>query len=295
MKLKIFTREAITMKKLLTLILASLFLTACGAASLVPGGAAAESKPKAGDTVVAKWAGGSFYEGKVDKIDGSKITVAWLDNSTSTVVDAADVYQIPAKGTKTDAKVGDMVLTKTGTATYWEGAEVTAVEGDVVKVKPVSATTSVNVPSEKVIKVSSATIANFKEKAGATDFLKEAQKMKPATPAAYKPRKGDKVIAEWTTNTWYEGTIDNISGSNIYVAWQDMSKPSAVNLSKVVPAPTSETKEMPKAEQYLLIKPDNGSRWEYAQTTKINGGNVDVKLSAGQTKTIRTGEFLLLN
>ena len=63
------------MTKIWFLILASLFLSACGMAKLIPSNGATEAKQKIGDMVVAKWAVGSFYEGKIDKIDGSKITV----------------------------------------------------------------------------------------------------------------------------------------------------------------------------------------------------------------------------
>ena len=263
------------MTKIWFLILASLFLSACGVAKLIPSNGATEAKQKVGDIVVAKWAVGSFYEGKIDKIDGSKITVAWLDKSNSTSVDAIDVYTIPMAGTKSDAKIGDIVLSKTNSGTYWEGVEITSVEGDVYKVKSVTSATSVNVPAEKIIKISSATAADFKEKAGATDFLKEAQKAKPTVPTDYKPKKGDKVVGEWTTNTWYSGKIDNISGSNIYVAWDDNTKPSAVNSSKVIPMPTADNKETLKENQFLLVKPESGSKWEYAQVTAIKGNSAE--------------------
>ena len=295
------------MKKLLILTLSAFLFAGC---SMLAAKKAEENKPsettetkkdagkiQVGDTVVAKWSGGSFYEGKVEKMDGSKITVAWLDKSNPSNVDAIDVYAMPKSGEKSDVKVGDMVLAKTSsTGSYWNGAEVTSIDGDVYKVKPVSMTTSMNVASEKVIKISSAAAADFKDKAGATDFLKEAQKGKPTIPADYTPKKGDRVVAEWSTNSWYAGKIDNISGSNVYVAWDDNSKPSAVNAGKVMPLPTAaNSKEMPSANQFLLIKPDSGSKWQYAQTASINGASIEAKLPNNQTKTVKAGEFILLN
>jgi hypothetical protein len=85
--------------------------------------------------VVAKWAPGAFYEGKIDKIDGTKYTIAWLDKSNPTPVDSVDVYAIPRAGSKPDVKTGDLVLAKTGSGTMWNGAEISSVEGGVYKVK----------------------------------------------------------------------------------------------------------------------------------------------------------------
>ena len=283
------------MKKNLLVISLSLLLSACGAGSLIPAGVAGSSKPKVGDTVVAKWSAGSYYEGKIEKNDGVKMTIAWEDKSQSTVIDASDIYTIPAAGTSPDVKQGDMVLAKTASGSYWNGAEVTGIEAGVYKVRVVTGSTAVNVAGEKIIKVPATVAADFKQAAGSTDFLIEAKKGKVTIPADYKPKKGDPVLAEWTIGSWWAGKIDNISGSNIYVAWNDNSKPSAVNISKVMPLPTSADKTMPTEKQFLIVKPDSGSSWQYGQALSINGSRVEVKLANNQTKTVTAGEFVLLN
>ena len=281
------------MKKFLIVVLASIFLSACGAGGLLPGGSA--SKPKVGDTVVAKWAQGSFYEGKVEKVDGEKYTIAWSDKSNSTAVDSVNVFTLPVAGAKPDVKAGEMVLAKTTGGNYWLGGEVTSVEGSVYKVKLVTGTTSVNLAGEAIIKVPAAIAADFKDTAGSTDFLIEAKKGKPTVPADYKPKKGDRILGEWSINSWYSGRIDNISGSNIYVAWDDNTKPSAVNMSKVLPMPTTSDKATPTEKQFVLVKPDSGSNWQYGQAANINGNKFEVKLANNQTKTVTFGEFVLLN
>lgn len=273
-----------------------MFFTGCGAAGgLVTSGSTAASKPKVGDTIVAKWSTGAYYEGKIEKIDGGKVTVGWEDKSQSTTVDASDIYAIPAAGTVPDVKQGDMVLAKTSSGSYWNGAEVTGIDGGVYKVRVVTGSTTVNIAGEKIIKVPATAAADFKQAAGSTDFLAEAKKAKPTIPVEYKPKKGDPVLAEWTVGSWWSGKIDNISGSNIYVAWNDNSKPSAVNISKVLPIPTSSDKSMPTEKQFLLVKPDSGSSWLYAQASSINGSRIEVKLANGQGKTVTSGEFVLLN
>ena len=283
------------MKKNLLIITLSLFLSACGAKALIPAGVAGGSKPKVGDTVVAKWSAGAFYEGKVEKIDGARMTIGWEDKSQSTVVDSADIYTIPTAGATPDVKQGDMVLAKTASGSYWNGAEVTGVDAGVYKVRIVTGSASVNVAGEKIIKVPATAAADFKQAAGATDFLIEAKKGRVTIPADYKPKKGDLVLAEWSVNSWWSGKIDNISGSNIYVAWNDNSKPSAVNISKVMRLPTAGDKAMPSEKQFLLVKPDSGSSWQYGQTVSVGGSRVEVKLANNQTKTVTTGEFVLLN
>ena len=261
----------------------------------MPAGAKSDAKPKVGDTVVAKWSAGSYYEGKIEKLEGTKMTIAWDDKSQSTVIDSSDIYLIPTAGTIPDVKQGDMVLAKTASGSYWNGAEITGVEAGVYKVKVVTGTTSVNVAGEKIIKVPATASADFKQAAGSTDFLIEAKKGKVTIPADYKPKKGDAVLAEWTVGSWWSGKIDNISGSNIYVAWNDNSQPSAVNISKIIPLPTSADKALPTEKQYLIVKPDSGSSWMYGQAVSVTGSRVEVKLANNQTKTVTAGEFVLLN
>ena len=282
------------MRKIWLIILASVFISACGAKGLIPAGAA-DGKPKVGDLVVAKWSTGSYYEGKIEKIDGGKTTVAWEDKSQSTAVDSSDIYTIPAAGATLDVKQGDMVLAKTGAGSYWNGGEVTGIEAGVYKVKVVTGAMTFNVAGEKIIKVPATVAADFKQTAGSTDFLAEAKKGTVTIPADYKPKKGDAVLAEWTTGSWWTGTIDNISGSNIYVAWNDNSKPSAVNISKILPLPTSKDTSMLTEKQFILVKPDSGSAWHYGQASSVNGNRVEVKLANEKSKTVTAGEFVLLN
>jgi transcription antitermination factor NusG len=254
-----------------------------------------DAKIKEGDTVVGKW-GTSFYEGKVEKIDGSKIKIAWLDKSAPTDVDSNEVYAMPASGAKPDVKAGDKVLAKiSSSGSFWAGAEVVSIDGDVYKVRDVSGNSTANISGEKVIKVSSATAANISDRASSTDFLKDAQTHKPTVPSDFKPKKGDKVVAEWTTNSWYSGKIDRVDSSKIYVAWDDGSNPSPVNTDRVMPLPTSTNKEMPTENQFLLIKPASGTKWQFAQVSKINGSSVEAKMAGDKTQTVKAGEFILLN
>lgn len=250
-------------------------------------------KFNAGETVVAKWSQNSFFEGKIETVTDAKIKINWSDGSNASEVDVADVFPLPKAGEKPDVKVGDVVLAKVSSGNYWNGAEITKIEGDVYVVKVINGESS-NISSEKLIKVPAAVAANFKEEAKQADFLKAAQANKPAPPADYKPKAGDKVLGEWSTNSWYQAKVQKVGGSKATLVWEDGSKPSEVDLEKVLPMPDAKS-EMPKENQYLLVKPESGTKWYYAQTVSVKDGNVEVKSADGKTRTVKAGSFILLN
>lgn len=252
-----------------------------------------KKKFNAGETVVAKWSQNSFFEGKVDTVTDAKIKINWSDGSNASEVDVADVFPLPNTGEKPDVKVGDIVLAKVSSGNYWNGAEITKIEGDVYAVKVIKGESS-NLSSEKIIKLPAAVAANFKEEAKQGDFLKAAQANKPTPPADYKPKAGDKVLGEWSTNSWYQAKVQKVGASKATLAWEDGSKPSEVDLEKVLPMPDAKS-EMPKENQYLLVKPEAGTKWYYAQTVSVKDGNVEVKSSDGKTRTVKAGAFILLN
>lgn len=263
----------------------------------------AENKPekpaeteriKEGDTVVARWSGNSFYEGKVESIDGNKIKVKWSDGSNPSDVKKADVYEMPKGDTKPDVKAGDMVLAKISTNTIWNGAEVESVDGNVFKVKAIGSSNTKDLDGNKIIKVSSETAASLKDQAGSTDFLKQAQAKKPGVPKGFKPKKGDKVLAQWATNSWWTGKVNDVNGGKVTVAWDDGSRPSQVDENNVLPDPAKAKSEMPTENQFVLAKPTSGSKWVYAQVAGVKDNNIEIKDSKGNTRTIKEGEFVLL-
>src|SRR5215467_6551292 len=180
-----------------SIALLTAFLSACSKDAASTTGTAAsakapEAKPTAvGDLVVAHWAGNTWSEGKVDKIQGSSANIVWSDNSAPNEVDVVDTYQLPKAGAQTTAKSGDYVLAKRSTGTNWEGAQVTMVSPGVVTVKYVSDLDEANLPPEKVIGATPAAAADMKTLAARTDFLKKAQARTPQAPAGYKPKVGD--------------------------------------------------------------------------------------------------------
>jgi len=250
------------------------------------------TKFNVGETVIAKWAQNSFYEGKVDAVTDANVKVKWNDGSSPSDVNITDVFAFPKAGVKPDVKAGDIVLAKISTGSYWNGAEISKIDGDVYVVKNESGQTF-NVSAEKIIKIPADVVANFKDKASSTDFLKEAQAKKPSAPTEFKPKVGEKVLGEWATNSWYQAKVEKISGTKATLAWEDGTKPSEVDFTKILPMPDSKS-EMPKDNQFILAKPESGSKWGYAQTVSTKEGNVEIKTADGKTRTIKAGEFVLL-
>ena len=247
-----------------------------------------------GDVVVARWTGNSFYEGTIESKSGSKITVKWNDGSKASDVDKDDVYAIPTNNDKPDVSVGDMVLAKVGSASYWNGAEITSVGGGSFGVKTVESGQTTNVDANKIIVISAATAANLKDKAGSNDFLKEAHSKKPDVKPGFKPRNGERVLAQWTTNSWWSGKVNSVKGGKATIAWEDGSKPSEVAVDKTMAYPKASTKAEVSVDQYVLAKPASGSKWGFAKVASVSNTGVEIKDAKGATRTVKQGEYVPL-
>lgn len=283
------------MKKLLLILGLVSALTACGAGgkntaeaekSNAPG-----SRPAVGDTAVFKFSRQGYVEGKVQSIDGTRYKL--LYGQSAQTVDAVDVYPLPKAGAKVDVKPGDIVVAHRRDA-YWPGAEVKSVNGDVIEVQIIAEGDTVNVPHEKVIKISSAAVAEFKQYAQEVAFLKAAKTGRPHPPADYEPKAGQRVVAEWTDKTWYIGNVVSASPSKAKIKWPASFPESQLTRDKVLPYPAPAAS--PKTNDFVIVKQDSENQsFAYAQVTSVNGNSVDVKLADGKTRTVRQGDFYVVN
>jgi hypothetical protein len=285
----------------LLIVFAAIFVFGCGMMSEGSGDGTATApaeesvRPIVGETVVAKWVKNSFYEGKVESSDGTKFTVKWSDGSSATKVDDSDVFALPKADASPDVEVGDIVLAKIGGGSYWNGAEVIKVDGKVFEVKAVESGSTSYVSGAKIIIIPDDVAANLKQKAGSTDFLKAAHSKAPEAPSGFNPKKGDKVLGEWSTNSWWAGKVEKTDGSKTTIAWEDGSTASAIATAKVIPFPTAKDSKMPDEKQYLLIKPASGTKWIYAQAASVKDSDVEAKTATGESRTVKAGEFVALN
>jgi hypothetical protein len=281
------------MKRLCLFLSLVLSLAACGgkASTETDKTAASSGKPAVGDTAVYKFSRQGYVEGKVQSIEGTRYKMLY-GQSTNTV-DAVDVYGLPKSGGKADVKPGDIVVAYQRES-YWPGAEVKNVQGDVIEVQIVSNGDTLNVPPEKLIKINSAAAAEFKAYAQEVAFLKNAKTGRPHPPADYKPKAGQRVVAEWTDKTWYIGDVVSASGNKANIKWPASFPQSQLTLEKVLPYPAPAAS--PKTSDFVIVKQDSENQsFAFAQVTSVTGGSVQVKLADGKTRTVKQGDFYIVN
>ena len=286
------------MKKLLLLIGASLIFSACG---MISGGgsnsgsnttaATDPSKLKVGDMVVFKSSETAYNEGKVEKVDGSKFEIRSGNNIAQP--DASDVYVLPKAGSKADVKAGDIVVAFSNDL-YWVGGEVKNVSGDVIEVEKATGG-KLNAAPDKIIKVSPKAIADIKQNIEQKAFEDTGKTKKPILPDGWKPKKGDKVAAQWSFGSWHVAIIKNVNDNNIDIDWQNGWSDGTVALDKVAPYPTAAS-AMPKANDYVILKPSSDSgEWKFAVVTSVTGQEAEVKLADGKTQKVKNTEFIAMS
>jgi len=280
------------MKRLCLAIVFLCSLTGCTSGGKSEGGADnAKAQLSVGDSGVFKFSRQGYVEGRVQSIDGTRYKLLYGE-STQTV-DAVDVYALPKSGAKADVKPGDIVVAYQRES-YWPGAEVKSVNGDVIEVQTIAEGDTLNVPHEKIVKINSAAAAEFKQYGQEVAFLKAAKNGRPHAPAAYKPNAGERVVAEWTDKTWYVGDVVSASSSKAKIKWPASFPQSELTLEKVLPYPAPAAS--PKANDFLIVKLDSEKvAFAYAQVTSTNGGNIEVKLADGKTRSVKQGDFYLVN
>lgn len=256
-------------------------------------------KPSIGDAVVARWGPALFAAGRVESIDNDKkeAKVVWDHESSPSDVDMADIFPLPKQGEPISVRPGDYTLVKSLVDHWWTGAEIREISGNVIKAKIVNGGEIVNLPSEKVLAVSEVVAADIKLQAGREDFLNKAYEHRPAVPAGFVPKVGDRILGEWTTNAWFGGKVKAVSDGNATIVWENGMKPDDAAFDKIVPYPTAgNDKSSPVTGDYVLVKPSNGNpkaAWLYAIVTGINDLGIEAK-SDESTREYKTGDFVVL-
>jgi hypothetical protein len=290
------------MKRYLLIVAAAFVLAACGSQANVSkddksSAARAAYKPTVGDLVVAKWTKAGYSEGKIVSIEGARAKLTYGDSTRD--VDVVDIYPIPQPGARVDVKVGDWVIAKAGSSTsdkFWPGAQVTSVADGNIGVRVAFDGKTANLPPEKIIPVTGAQAAEFKTVSEEAEFMAKAKAGRPRAPADYKPKTGERVLAELSTNSWWVGTVKAITGSNAKIEWEGPFPPADVAFERIVPYPDAKSGVTPKVNDYLIVMPVSArSSWPYGQVTAVNGQNVEVKLAEGKTRSVKPGEYVPLS
>lgn len=288
------------MKSLWLLIAASLLFAACGgdgAKSVEPEAenkeTTAATAPKVGDTVVYKFSRQGYVEGKVEKIEGSRYEIKY--GTSTQKVESVDVHALPKAGEKVNVQAGDVVVARLRES-YWPGGIVKSVSPDVIEVEVIENGNMMSSPHEKIIKVSPSSAAEFKTYAEEKGFLKDAQSKRPKAPAGYKPKPGERVVAEWSANAWWVGEVVSVTGEKVKLKWPASFPESELTLEKIVPFPKSAATVLPKEGDFVLVRPaDDKSQWQYAQVTGASGQSAEAKFANGKTRSIKADEYIALN
>jgi len=284
------------MNRLSLMLATSLLMLECGGTGTKPvaNESPAAAAPKVGDTVVYKFSKQGYVEGKVEKIEGSRYEIKY--GTSTNKVESIDVHALPKAGEKISVQAGDVVVARVRD-NYWAGSIVKSVSPDVIEVEVIENGNVMSVPHEKAIKVSPASAAEFKKYASEVGFLKDAKAKHPQAPAGYKPKPGERVVAEWTTNAWWPGEVISVSGQKVKMKWFASFPESELSLEKIMPYPMQgTTRSLPKQGDFVLVKPaDDRSQWPYAQVTGVSGQTADVKLADGKTRSIKSDEYIALN
>jgi hypothetical protein len=247
-------------------------------------------KPSVGDTVVARWGTTSWAEGKVESIDKDEAKIVWTEDSSKSDVELKDVFLKPASGATLNVKPGDYTVVK-GVGNWWQEAEIREVNKDVIKAKFIYSSEVVNLSPEKVLTITPTVAEDIKDSAQTQDFLRKAQEHYPVA-ADYKPKAGDRVLAPWTSTSWYPGKVKSVSGDKVTINWEAGMTTDEVLLDKVVPFPTAETAQIPAVNDFVLLKPSIGA-WVYGQVTSVNGTTFEAK-TVDSTREYKAGEFVIL-
>lgn len=297
-------------KQLLTVcaglfLCASLSLTACssltgkggsnnansGDATANTSSSASDAKLKVGDTVVFKIARGTYGEGKIDSIDGSRYKIPY--GTTTPTVDEVDVYPLPKAGASASFKEGDFVIAKQNQQNSWVPGEVTSADGKAIEVKTIAYDQTLNLSPEQVIAPRPAAIVEFKKLKTEGDFDEKTASMRPTLPPGYTFKKGDRVVAAWSGNSWWAGSVVSLNGEKIMIKWGDTSRDSEVDASRVALYPPVGSAGSPlNAGDIVLVKPTTSSTiWYFAEATSGR----EVRFKDGKTRTVRGDEYILFN
>lgn len=287
------------MNKLWLIILTGVFSMACGASGgISPNGAttttttAAETKPKAGEAAIFKVSREGFGEGTIEGVTGAQYVIRYGDSTVAK--EESDVYALPKGGAAAGVKAGDMVAAKIESGgKYWAGAEVVSANGEVIEVRDLYRGTTANLAPDKIVAVRPAAAADLQKLKAEYDFKRRANAARPRSDAAWKPKTGERVVAEWSPNSWWNGTIGAIKDGKAVIKWGSSFKDSELGVDRLVPYPKADAGALPAADSYVLVKPDSDNgQWFYAQVT---GGAGEVKFPDGKTRTVKPGEFIALN
>ena len=288
------------MKKLWAMIGLCVLLAACsgtktGTDAESKAGTGNTEKAKVGDTVAFVSGHDGLAEGKIEGMDGVRYKIKYGDSTQ--IKDESDIYPLPKPGTKPQVKVGDMVAAKFESGAYWAGSEVMSISDDVIELKGLFYGNTASFAPDKIIVVRAPQAADFRKLKNEKDFSAKAKAMRPRAPAGWKPKVGERVIAEWSGGAWWVAEVVSVASDTAKLKWLATFPPSDLVFDKIMPYPKAATATtLPAVDSYVLVKPDSdNAQWNYAQVTAVNGQSAEVKFADGKTRSIKADGYIALS
>jgi hypothetical protein len=249
-------------------------------------------KPAVGDTVVAVWSGSLWAEGKVESLEAGNARIQWLDKSSPNEVELAKVFVMPDVDAAITFSAGDYALVKEESGTWWQEAMVQGVSEGVIKTQTIGNDTPINLSPDKVIAVTPTVAADIKDHAATADFLRDAHARRPVVSPDYRPKVGDHILGEWTTNVWYGGKVKSLSADRALIVWDNGVTPDEAPFARLIPFPNADDARTPAVDDFVLLKP-NGGGWVYGRVTGIQGAAIEAR-DTSSSRLYKPGEFVLL-
>lgn len=191
-----------------------------------------------GERVVARHKE-AFREGTVITVQGRLVTVAWDDGSPErSYLPRAWIRSLERRGKV--VRKGQWALCRPGAA--WELCRVEDLEQDRILASLAGDGERWKLSRRRTHPLP-AGLSGWAEERG-TELLRKTRRkrmLKRARPgtAGQSVERGQRVLAEWTTDSWWEATVVSVEKSRVVVSWIDSGGRQTVQPSQVAPLVTA--------------------------------------------------------
>jgi len=226
-----------------------------------------------GDRVVAHWHEG-FWEATVLDVNDKLVTVAW-DTPPPEQSYLARNWIVRQDAHPKQVAIGHWLLCQTGES--WELCHVETADADAINVTVISDGASRTFRRDEVLAIPEAMQAWVaKNGARAIEQLALERKFAHAVPitAGQQVSEGDIVIARWSDDNWWSGTVKAVHGNMIGIGWTDGSEDDAIPAVYVAPMPRQRMTYAPGDLAFCTYS--GSSQWWPARITRHQGAEVDV-------------------
>ncbi|MBN2359256.1 MAG: hypothetical protein JXR83_07360 [Deltaproteobacteria bacterium] len=226
-----------------------------------------------GDRVVARWHEG-FWEATVLDVNQKLVTVAW-DTPPPEQSYIARQWIVRRDAHPQLAAKGHWLLCQTGES--WELCHVEFADADAINVIVIADGASRTFCRDEVLAIPGALepwVA--KNGARAIEQLALERKFAHAVPitAGQQISEGDIVIARWSDDNWWSGTVKAVHGNLVSIAWTDGSEDDDIPAVFVAPMPRQRAAFAPGDLAFCTYS--GSSQWWPARIVRHHGAEVDV-------------------